>query len=336
MKRNYIIATVSVLAILVGWTAFNYQSNSPDPSDALFSVSEVLSDPDHPHYDWVYMLYGRVAKSSQMSSSIWSLNTEAGTALIVSAIHTLGEGYLGPGGTLINEKLVDPSEQLGATRIYLPKEDGSIDNLACVLFILYHPEIPASQSGNFLRDIIPRYDFFVGVIDSQKVVMEPFPQAPSPLKHEPPVIVDPVELTTSSPTYSEVSPDETVLLMGYPQIEDYDGGLAASVGRVLEDSEAENAIQDLLELGDEEGKIPYDSEVEIIIEGHSVVGMSGGGVYNTQGQQVGVIVRASYEYDGLQYVRAVRMTFIVDSLVSVFDSLPESEKLDIRVYLEEN
>jgi hypothetical protein len=46
-------------------------------------------------------------------------------------------------------------------------------------------------------------------------------------------------------------------------------------------------------------------------------------------------VRASGDYDGVQYVRAVRMTFIVDSLESAFDSLPETDKKVIGIYLEE-
>jgi hypothetical protein len=336
MKRSFAIIVVVALVIVTGWMVFNNLNTTPDESDTLFSVSEVLSDPDHPYYEWVHILHGRVAKNSQMSSSIWSLNTESGTALIVSAVHTLGEGYLGMGGTRIVEKLSDPTEQPGATRIFLPNEEGILDTRASVLFILYHPEIPASQSGNFLKDITPRYDFFVGVIDSQKVVMDPFPQAPGPLRHEPPIIFDPLGLADSSPTYSVVSPDEAVLLLGYPQAEEYNGGLAASVGLVLDDSEAEGVIQKLSELGDEEGDIPYDPEVEMIIEGHAVVGMSGGGVYNLGGKQVGVLVRASGKYDSVQYVRAVRMIFIVDSLVSAFNSLPETDKQVIGVYLEEN
>jgi hypothetical protein len=333
IRNLVIVIAIGIISVAVFYTI---QNNNNQPTNSLFPVNDVLSDENHPLYEWVYNLQGRVAKNSHMSASIWSLRSEAGTALLVSAIHTLGEGYLGPGGSVIEDRLTDPADQPGATRIYLVKEDGSIDSLASVLFILYNPMVPAEQSGNYLRDIFPRHDFFVGVIDSQKVAMEPFPNAPEPLKHESPTIFDPIALTKTAPTYSGATTGESVLLMGYPQAEEFGGSLAACVGRVLSDTEAENAIKELSSLGDEEGGIPYDSEVEIIIEGQAVIGMSGGGVYNREGQQVGILVRASNQIDDKQYVRAVRMTFVVDSLMSAYEKLSDSEKAIISKYLELN
>ena len=255
-----------------------------------------------------------------MSASVWSLRTEAGTALIVSAMHTLGEGYLGPGGSLIEKRLGDPAEKSGATRIFLVKEeDGSVDSLASVLFILYNPEVPPEQSGNNLRDILPRHDFFVGVIDSQKVVMEPLPGTPAPLRHESPVVFDPSDLTTIAPTVANVIPGDSVLLMGWPQVDDFAGIFAVSIVRVLSDSEAEDAIKELAALGDEEGGIAYDPEAEMIIEGYAVVG---------------TLVRASDEYDGKQYVRSVRMTFVVDRIMSAYEALSDSERAIVSLYLE--
>jgi hypothetical protein len=330
--RNLVI--IIVIATLFLRVFYITQNKNNKPTNSLFPVTDILADQDHPYHELVYNLQGRVVKNSHMSASVWSLRPEAGTALIVSAIHTLGEGYLGPGGSIIEERFIDPTAQPGATRIYLIKEDGSLDSLASVLFILYNPEVPADQSGNYLRDILPRHDFFVGVIDSQKVVMEPFPNAPEPLKHESPNIFDPIDLTTTEPTYAGATSGESVILMGYPQAEEFEGGMAASIGRVLSNSEAEDAIMELLEFGDEEGGIAYDPEVEMIIEGFAVVGMSGGGVYNRNGQQVGILVRASNEWDGMQYVRAVRMTFVVDSLMAAFEDLSGPDKVVISSYLE--
>jgi hypothetical protein len=330
--RNLVIAiAIGILSVTVIYTT---QNKKHQPINSLFPVTDVLSDQNHPHHEWVYNLQGRVAKNSHMSASIWSLRSEAGTALIVSAIHTLGEGYLGPGGSLIEERLTDPAEQLGATRIYLVKEDRSVDSLASVLFILYNPEVPAEQSGNYLRDITPTYDFFVGVFDSQKVVMEPLPNTPEPLKHESPIIFDPMNLTTTVPTYADVTHGESVILIGSPQAKEFKGELAASVGRVLSDVKAENTIKELSAHGDEEGGIAYEPKSEMIIEGQAVIGMSGGGVYNREGQQVGILVRASKKYNGKQYIRAVRMKFVVDSLMSAYERLSDSEKAIISPYLE--
>ncbi|UCG54785.1 MAG: hypothetical protein JSV32_00780, partial [Dehalococcoidia bacterium] len=323
-----LVPTIALVIVIGMLSCVNTPTTTlPDdcqPVTPLFSVSEAISNHSLSCWERLYELQGRVAKNSQMSASIWSLNTEAGTALIVSALHTLGEGWLGPGGTLIEERLSDPNEKPGATRIFLVKgEDGSVDNLASVLFILYNPEVPPDQSGNFLRDIHPRHDFFVGVIDSQKIVMEPFPGEPAPLRHEPPIIFDPSGLTTTSSTYADTNPGDTVVMMGYPQAGDFASTLAASIGRVLSDEEAEAAIGELAALGDEEGGIPYDPEVEMIIEGHAALGMSGGGAYDSVGRQVGIIVRASDEYNGKQFVRAVRMTFAVSSLLSAYKALSD-------------
>ncbi len=335
-----ILVFTIALVIVAGTVSCVNAPTTTMPNDCqsvtpLFSVSEAISNHTLSCWEWLYELQGRVAKNSNQSASVWSLNTEAGTALIVSALHTLGEGWLGPGGTLIEERLRDPNEQPGATRIFLVEgEDGSVDSLASVLFILYNPDVPPDQSGNHLLDVLPRHDFFIGVIDSQKIVMEPFPGEPAPLKHEPPIIFDPSGLTTATQTYADVEPGDTIVLMGYPQAGDLAGKLAASIGRILSNEEAETAISELAALGDEEGGIPYDPEVEMIIEGHAVLGMSGGGVYDRTGNQVGILVRASYEYDGKQFVRAVRMTYVVYSLLLAYESLSDVEKDVVSLYLE--
>ena len=49
----------------------------------------------------------------------------------------------------------------------MTEDGGDPDALASVLFVLYHPELSAAESGNNLKDVLPRHDFFVGVIDSQ-------------------------------------------------------------------------------------------------------------------------------------------------------------------------
>jgi hypothetical protein len=334
VNKGRILALVIALAVVTGTVAYTTQPAVSQSVTPLFSVEEIISDQDHPYREWLYKLQGRVPMNGYASASVWSLRTKAGTALIVSALHTLGEGYLGPGGSLIEERLGDPDEKPGATRIYLVKEDGSVDSLASVLFILYNPEVPSEQSGNNLRDIYPRHDFFVGVIDSQKVVMEPLPGTPGPLKNESPVIFDPSDLTTVAPTAADVTPGDSVLLMGYPREGDFAGMLAANIGRVLSDVEAEAAIEELAALGDEEGGIAYDPEAEMIIEGYSIVGMSGGGVFDRAGSLVGILERASYEYNGKQYVRVVRMTYVVARINSVFEALSDSERAVVSPYLE--
>lgn len=334
MIRKICIFSTLILIVVIILASCADQPTVCQPVTPLFSVDEAVADPEHPCYDWVYMLQGRVARNSSQSASVWSLRTDAGTGLIVSAIHTLGEGYLGSGGSSIEEKFHDPRKQPGATRIFLVKDDGTVDNLASVLFILYNPEVPPEESGNHLRNVLPRHDFFVGIIDSQKVVMEPFPGEPALLKHESPLILDPANLTTTLPTFAEANGGDGVILLGYPQIGDFAGKLAGSIGVVLSDTEAKEAISKLAALGDEEGGIAYDPEAEMIMEAHASVGMSGGGVFDRDGKQVGILVRASDEYDGVQYIRAVRMTYIVAQLQAALESLFDTERTIIHQYIE--
>jgi len=305
------------------------------PSGPLFSVREAIADPDNPCREWVANLAGRVARNSGQSASVWSLNTATETGLIVSAVHTLGEGYLGPGGSDIPGGFSDPAAQAGATRIYLVENgEVGVSPLASVLFILYHPDIPATESGNFLRDVLPRHDFFVGVIDSQQIVMEPLPGTPGLLQFEPPPVYDPAGLTTADPTWADAVPGASVVMMGFPQVGDLAGEMAAGIGAVLNDRDARDAVARLADRGDEEGTIPYDPEAELIIRGRAVTGMSGGGVYDGDGRQVGILVRASGEYDGVQYVRAVRMSYVVRQLETALDSLPPEQRDVFKRYLE--
>lgn len=300
----------------------------------VFSVVEAVSS-SHPCRPWVWRLQGRVARSGNMSAVVWSLRTESTTGLIVSAVHTLGEGWLGPGGSAIPERLSDPSAELGATRIFLVGADGGEpDDLASVLFVLYHPEIPAAESGSNLRDVLPRHDFLVGVIDSQKVQVQPLPQAPGPLRHEPPKVFDPHDLTMSGATYGEAVAGETVILMGFPNAGELAGALVGSLGVVLDDEQAVDAVGALAAAGDAEGAIPYDAEAEMILSAEATTGMSGGGVFDRNGRLVGIMVRASEKHRGQQYVRAVRMTYVVSRLTTAFQALDQGQQAVLGPYLE--
>jgi hypothetical protein len=122
-----------------------------------------------------------------------------------------------------------------------------------------------------------------------------------------------------------------VLLLGVPN---ETGELSAAVGRVLTDAEARQVVEDLASVGDPEGGIAYDAEVEIVIEGAAAAGMSGGPVVDEDGRLVAVMVRASGELGGFQYVRAVKMTHIVAQLGAAFEELPAAQQEAIGGYLE--
>src|SRR5690606_1164345 len=101
------------------------------------------------------------------------------------------------------------------------------------------------------------------------------------------------------------------------------------------EEEAKEAIEELDGVGDIEGKIPYDREAEFLVQGQALPGMSGGGVFDQEYRQVGVAVRASFAGLAVQYVRIVRMSFLVTRMKAALAKLHEAEREKVLPYLEE-
>jgi hypothetical protein len=307
----------------------------PDGCDdvtGLFPVSAVLDLSDGWCREWVDQSVGRAVLGSTGSVSVWSRRTEHGTAVIVGAVHTLGQGWFGPADAAVVEAIVDPASQMGVPRLFLLLPDGSgPDSLASPWFGLYNPSIAAERNSNLMQDVLPREDFYVAATDRQKLDVSGLPPVPEPIVHGRVPLYDPLNTTAISPTFAETQPGVLVLVLGYPN---ETAVLTAGVGRVLSDDDASRAVDELAALGDPEGSIPYDSEAEMIIEGAAAAGMSGGPVVDEQGRLVGVLVRATSEHQGLQYVRAVRMSYVADRVAAAFDALPLDTQRAIAGYLE--
>jgi hypothetical protein len=86
-------------------------------------------------------------------------------------------------------------------------------------------------------------------------------------------------------------------------------------GRVLTPEEASELLLDST------GKrVPFDSNTEFVIQGdafkdpNSFKGVSGGGVFDQYGNLVGVIVRVGTDSAGTAYVRAVKVTYLMESM----------------------
>lgn len=305
---------------------------SCDDVTGLFPVSAVLGTVDGRCREWADMSIGRAVLGSTGSASVWSRRTEHGTALIVGAVHTLGQGWFGPSDTAVAEALVDPGGQIGIPRLFLVGPDGSgADVLASPWFGLYNPSIAAERNNNLMQDVLPREDFYVAVTDSQKLDVGGLPPTPDPIVHAPVPLYDPRGTTLAVPTFADPRDGAVVLLLGYPNDT---RELTAGVGRVLGDAEATQAVALLADLGDPEGSVPYDAEVEVLIEGAAAAGMSGGPVVDEDGRLAGVMVRATDDHDGVRYVRAVRMTYVASRLAAAFDALPAGSQRRVRGYLE--
>ena len=312
-------------------------TTSPTLSDCdeptpLLPVTSFLDQAPAACRDWVDATYGRVANAATGSATIWSRRNERGTALVVGAIHTLGLGWFGAEGTAVPESLVNPADMTGIPRLFHIRPDGSgLDDLASPWFGLYNAAIAAERNTNLLHDVLPREDIYVAVADSQKLDVSGLPPIVEPLITADVPLYDPTGATTAEATWADAASGGLVLIVGYPNAT---GEPTASVGRVLTDAEAGQAITTLAELGDVEGTIDYDAEVEFIIEGRAVAGMSGGAAFDRDGRLVGVLVRATDEHDGVQYVRAVRMSWVIQRLQAAFDDLSPAAQSAIAGFLE--
>jgi hypothetical protein len=306
---------------------------SCDEVTGLFTAASVLDPLDGSCGRWVEMARGRAVEGSTGSASLWSRRTGHGTALVVGAVHTLGQGWFGPENTAVPSRLVDPGAETGVLRLFLAHRDGSgPDALATPWYRLYNPAIAAERNGNLMQDLLPREDFYVAVADSQKHDVDELPYpVPGPIVLGEVPVYDPGATTLAAQTFAPAEAGDIVLLLGFPN---QTGELSASVGRVLSAAEAEQAIADLAAAGDPEGGLSYDADVEIIIQGAAASGMSGGPVVDGEGRLVAVMVRASGEHAGFQYVRAVRMTHIAAELRAAFEALPADGREAIRGYLE--
>jgi hypothetical protein len=62
--------------------------------------------------------------------------------------------------------------------------------------------------------------------------------------------------------------------------------------------------------------------------------MSGGGVFNQSSRQVGIAVRASFADIGVQYVRVVRMSFLLARMSVALAEMDQAGQESVAPYLE--
>jgi hypothetical protein len=309
------------------------QGSECGPTEDVVAVADALADPDDACHSWVSSTFGRSVRVGGSSGSVWTRRNDFGLGVVTSAAHTRGEGFFGPAGTDIPTFFDEPSAVTSSGFVHQPLADGSAHSeLAAGTFLFFHPEIPAAESGNKLRDILPRHDFFLTVIDNQQIASAQG-QVMGDLVRDELVMHDPEELTSTAPTFVDVQADEDIMLLGVPH--HLGGQLVYSVGRVLSTAEADALMLALADVGDEEGMIPFDPEVEFFIEATGHPGMSGGGVYSASGRQAGIMVRATTTpVDGSVYVRAVRMSFVVAELSAAFESATPDTRALTTPFLE--
>jgi hypothetical protein len=313
-------------------------SGSNATTDNSFIIGALVKIEDAVNYqdtDIVALLdkvRGSVGKISSGSKVIWSRKNDAGLGLYISANHVIGidswptydEGYID----------ISINRAGGFNNSHLVNASGDFDLLNELIadFPLYHPSIPTNIINT---TILPENDFYLGVIDNQRMINDglDFIFYPDTIQTNTPLTMyDPQNRTLSEQTWAEAVDGEQIMVVGYPQdAVNYPNG-AVSIGHVFTDNDALEMIDLLFQHGDEEGSIPYNAEVEFLVDARAIGGMSGGGVFNAEGQLLGVLVRGT-EINDQAIVRVVRVGYIKATFERFYHTLFQDEQDYLKQFI---
>lgn len=296
----------------------------------FMKLEEALNHPDTGFVNLVNIIRGSVGTNGPGSKVVWSRKNDFHLGLFVSANHVYGVNSW----SSLQEEFVDIQSINNGIFLgsQLPAANGSIrlTNELNANFGLYHPAIPSNTSN---ATILPKDDFYLGIIDNQRVAENGFGIYPNFVQTTKPLqMFDPGNRTSNAQTWSGVNTNDMIIAVGYPQDKvTYPNGVISS-GKIYSTAEAESIIRSLHQQGDVEGDIPYNPEVEFLANVKAIAGMSGGGVFNARGQLLGVMVRAT-ELNGEPVLRVVRITYIKQRFSTFFNALQVHEKNKVRPFV---
>jgi len=339
MKKTFTVkALLLILTIGLGVSFQSCQKKrTPDPDNppqgktAVAKIEDVLSGNDQSLISILNKVRGSVGKRGPASKTIWSRKNDHGLGLYISANHVYGIS----GWTSRTAQFFDLSaENSGIFETsQLPPGNGNIalGNTLIADFPLMHFDISPNATNT---TILPAEDFYIGIVDNQRVEQGSFPQYPNLVQiAEPLQMYDPGNRTKADQTWNTPILGEKAIAVGYPQDKaNYPNG-AMAYGKILSDTEATDMIQKLKSAGDTEGDLPYNPDVEFFVEAQAIAGMSGGGVFNSDGQLLGIMVRASDHEKAPKIIRVVKITYIKAKMVGFYNSLPETNRNKIRPFI---
>lgn len=325
---NIFIKTIAVITFLLVTSCS--KDNLSGSSGNLIKIEDAINDSNIDFVNLVNKTRGSVGTNGPGSKVIWSRKNDYSIGIFVSANHVYGISTW----PSLNEEFIDISSInngifLGSK---MPPLNGNtaLSNELNASFAFYHPHIPSNATNT---SIIPENDFYLGIMDNQRIIDNGFGVYPNIVQTASPLqIFDPANRTLANQTWSEVNSDDLLIAIGYPQDKTLFPNGAVSTGKVYSDQEAENIIQLLQQDNNEEGSIPYNPQVEFLANIQALPGMSGGGVFNDNGQLVGVMVRAT-TLNEEPILRVVRMSYIVQKINSFYNTLTPSNKDKFRPFI---
>jgi hypothetical protein len=327
----------------VGNTGDNVSGGDPDPGSkiktdnsfitgTLVKIEEAVNYQDHDIVALLNKVRGSVGKFRSGSKVIWSRKNDTGLGLYLSANHVVGIDSWPTYDEAYVDLTIDRTGIFNNSHLLNASGDLNLLNELIADFPLYHPSIPTNIINT---TILPENDFYLGVIDNQRMINDglDFIFYPEIIQTNTPLTMyDPQNRTLSEKTWAEAVDGEQIMVVGYPQnMENYPNG-AVSIGNIFTDSDAVEMVNLLFQHGDEEGDIPYNAEVEFLVDARVVGGMSGGGVFNAEGQLLGIMVRGT-EINDQPIVRVVRVSYIKATFERFYQTLFQDEQDYLKQFI---
>lgn len=326
----FAIMIIVLLNFALGCSKHDQDTAPGSNKTDLIKIEDAITHSNSNFVNLVNNVRGSVGTNGTGSKVIWSKKNDFNLGLFVSANHVYGiSSWSTKNESFIDINTVNNGIFLGSK---MPPVDGSpfLNNQFIANFGLYHPNIPSSATNT---SILPESDFYLGIIDNQRVADNGLANYPSLVQTSTPLqIFDPQNRTLSTQTWAEPNVGEEVIAVGYPQDKTAYPNGAVSTGKIYSNIEAENIILLLNQNNDVEGSIPYNSQVEFFANIHALAGMSGGGVFNADGQLLGIMVRAT-KLNGKPILRVIKMSYIIQKLNNFYNSLSTSDKNKIMPFI---
>ena len=329
MKTNMLLLLMVFATIITSCN--KNDSAKPNKASTILKIETVLNGNNQNLSTLLNKVRGSVGRRGPASKTIWSRKNDYGLGLYISANHVYSlYGWPSRQAQFFDLAVVNPG--IFETS-QIPPGDGSValkDSLVAD-FPLMHFDISLSATN---ETILPQEDFYLGIIDNQRTVRTAFPQYPANLQTNNALqMYDPAERTKQTLTWSSPLAGEQAIAVGYPQdVSNYPNG-AVAYGKILSDGEATLIMQKLKDAGDAEGNIPYNAAAEFFIQAKAVAGMSGGGVFNSEGKLLGIMVRASDKENAPKIIRVVKVSFIRGKMMEYYSSLTDEDKAKLRPFI---
>lgn len=331
MKAKILLFILFIASATIFQSCNKKNSTVPKGELKVPKIEEVLNGNDQNLINLLNKVRGSVGRRGSGSKTIWSRKNDYGLGLYISANHVYGLS----GWASRNAQVFDLStENLGIFETsQIPPTNGSITlgNTLIADFPFIHFDISTAATNT---TILPEEDFYIGVIDNQRLEQSPLAKYPEIVQKNTPLqMYDPENRTKANQTWNNPVEGQKAIAVGYPQDRaNYPSG-AVAYGKILSHAEAASIILKLKAAEDSEGDIPYNSSVEFFVEAQAIAGMSGGGVFNSEGQLLGIMVRGSDKEKAPKIIRVVKVSYIKSKMMELYNGLSEPSKIKIRPFI---